>query len=191
MNTEIAIGDTIRRMSQTPPPDTGPHWGPPPPPAFRPPSRWPTFVTLTVALLGVAVGFVGWFRPVPHSNPPPPNPTYTAQQTADAKAKVCAAVVQFDRAVSVANALPRGNDPLVTDINSRQIFDVTSRHFFATLAEEPATPADLAATVREQASILEEVVIDYQDGLGISDPHVKPLVDASSAAADKIRELCK
>src|ERR1700759_1694786 len=145
-------------LSELPPSDPGQHCGPPPPTGFGRPSRWPTLVAIAIALIGVAVGFVGWFRSAPHNNQPPPKPTYTARQTADAKAKICAAVGKFDRAVSVANALPRGNDPLVTDINTRQIFDVTSRSFFATLAEEPAPPADLATAVRQQASILEEVV---------------------------------
>lgn len=186
-------------------PDPGQHWGPPPlaastsppntasapPMAFGRPPRWPTFTALAIALIALAVGVVGWFRPAPHNNQPPPKPAYTQQQIADAKAKVCAAVGKFDRAVSVGNALPRGSDALVAAINSRQIFDVFSRHLLATLAEEPATPADLATAVREEASTLEEVVIAYQDGLSNSDPELKPVLDASSAAADTIQQLCK
>ena len=155
------------------------------------PSRWPTFAALAIALIALGVGLAAWFRPVPHNNQPPPKPTYTQQQVADAKAKVCAAVGKFDRAVNVGNALPRGSDTLVAAINSRQIFDVFSRHLLATLAEEPATPADLATAVREEASTLEEVVIAYQDGLSNSDPELKPVLDASSAAADTIQQLCK
>jgi len=172
-------------------PGPGQHWAPPPPPAFHRPSRWPTFVTLAIALIGVAVGFVGWFRPVPHNNPPPPKPTYTAQQTADAKAKVCAVFGKLDRAVGVLKALPNGRDELVAAIDTRQVFDVFGRHLLATLTEEPATPTDLATAVREQATTLEEVVIGYQDGLGTSDPELRPVVDANSASADTIRQLCK
>jgi hypothetical protein len=185
-------------------PNPGQHWGPPPPAgsapvqtppvaptAFGRPSRWPTFAVLAIALIALAIGFVGWFRPVPHTSPPPSKPTYTEQQTADAKAKVCAAVEKFDRAVTVGNSLPRDSDTLVTAINSRQIFDVFSRHLLATLAEEPATPTDLANAVREEASTLEEVVIAYQDGLSNSDPELKPVLDASSAAANTIQKLCK
>ncbi|HME80348.1 MAG TPA: hypothetical protein VKI00_33195 [Mycobacterium sp.] len=155
------------------------------------PSRWPTFAALAIALIALGVGLAAWFRPVPHNNQPPPKPAYSQQQIADAKAKVCAAVGKFDRAVNVGNALPRGSDTLVAAINSRQIFDVFSRHLLATLAEEPATPADLATAVREEASTLEEVVIAYQDGLSNSDPELKPVLDASSAAADTIQQLCK
>lgn len=155
------------------------------------PSRWPTFAALAIALIALAVGLVGWFRPVPHNSQPPPKPTYTQQQIADAKAKVCAAFAKLDRAGGVNNALPRGSDPVVAAVNSRQIFDVFSRYLLATLAEEPATPADLAAAVREQARTLEEVVILDEEGFSNSDPELKPVVDANSASADTIRQLCK
>jgi hypothetical protein len=157
---------------------------------FGRPPRGPAFTALLIALIALAVGLVGWFRPVPHNNEPPPKPAYTQQQVADAKAKVCAAVGKLDRAVSVGNGLPKGNDPLVASINTRQIFDVFSRHLLATLAEEPATPADLATAVRKEADTLAEVVIGYEDGLGTSDPELKPVVDANSAAADTVRQLC-
>jgi hypothetical protein len=128
---------------------------------------------------------------VPHDNPPPPKPTYTAQQTADAKAKVCTAFAKLDRAAGVNNAVTRGSDPIAAAANSRQMFDVFSRYLSATLAEQPATPADLATAVREQASTLEEVVILDHEGFSNSDPELKPVVDANSASADTIRGLCK
>jgi len=186
------------------PPDSGQHWGPPPPagsyPSVQAPlqttalgraSRWPAFTALAIALIALAVGLVGWFRPTPHDNQPPSKPTYTAQQTADAKARVCAAFAKLDRAVDVLKALPSDGDPLAASIDTRQVFDVFSRYLLATLSEEPAVPADLATAVREQASTLEEVVIAYQDGFGTSDPEAKPLVDANSRSADTIRQLCK
>jgi hypothetical protein len=186
------------------PHNPGQHWGlptpagstsspqtPAPPVAFGRPARWPTFTALALALIALVVGLVGWFRPVPHNNQPPSKPTYTAQQTADAKAKVCAAFAKLDRAGGVNNALPRGSDPVVAAVNSRQIFDVFSRYLSATLAEEPATPSDLATAVREQATTLEQVVILDQEGFSNSDPELKPVVDANSASADTIRQLCK
>jgi hypothetical protein len=165
------------------PPGPGQHWGPPPsaltpPIGFGHPARWPGYAALTIALVALAVGVAAWFRPAKHDTQPPPNPTYTQQQIADAKAKVCAAVGKLDRAVSVGNAQPKGPDPLVASINT-------------TLAEEPATPADLAAAVRNEANTLAEVVIGYEDGLGTFDPELKPIVDANSAAADTVRQLCK
>jgi hypothetical protein len=186
-------------------PDPGQHWGTPAPagsaPSFQTPPaapmtfarqpRWPAFTALLIALIALAVGIASWFRPTPQNHQPPSKPTYTQQQVADAKAKVCGVVEKFNRAVSVNNALPRGNDPIVAAVNSRQIFDVFSRQLLATLAEEPATPADLATAVRELASTLEEAVIEYEDGFSNSDPEMRPTMDASSAAANTIQQLCK
>jgi hypothetical protein len=155
------------------------------------PARWPTFTSLLIALIALAVGIAAWFRPAPHNDQPPPKPAYTQQQIADAKAKVCTAFGNVDRAVGVANALPHGSDSLVAAINMRQVFDVGSRHLFATLAEEPATPADLESAVRKQASTLEEAVIDYQNGLSNSDPQMQPLVTANTETSNTIRQLCK
>ena len=181
-------------MSDLPPSDPGPHWGPPPPTAFGRPSRWPTFIAIAIALIGVAVGFVGWFRPTPHNNQPPPKPTYTAQQTADAKAKVCAAFGKVTRAVDVANRVPRGSDAtavLAAATTMRQAFDVGSRYLVVTLAEEPATPADLAVAIRKEATSLQEGVMGYLDGLTNSDPEMRPLVGANTEAVETIRGLCK
>ena len=180
--------------------DPGQRWGPPPlagpapsvaPMTFGRPARWPTFTALLISLIALAVGIAAWFRPTPPNDQPPPKPAYTQQQIADAKSKVCAAFAKLDRAGGVNNALPRGSDPVVAAVNSRQIFDVFSRYLSATLAEEPATPADLATAVRKQASTLEEVVILDQEGFSNSDPELKPVVDANSASADTIRQLCK
>lgn len=181
-------------MSELPPSVPSQHWGPPPPPAFGRPSRWPTFIAITIALIGVAVGFAGWFRPAPHNNQPPPKPTYTAQQTADAKAKVCAAFEKLERAVEVAKAAPHGNDTngtLAAATTMRQVFEVGSRYLSATLTEEPATSADLATAVRKEASSLLEGVMGYLDGLTDTDPQMRPLVDANTQAAETIRGLCK
>src|ERR1700754_5199485 len=87
----FALNDTIEAISDLParPPE---RLAPPPWPAAPPPHRrqWPIFAFLIVALLAtLGVAIVGWFRPLP-GNPPPP-PTYTAKQVADAKAQVCAA----------------------------------------------------------------------------------------------------
>jgi hypothetical protein len=188
-----------RGVSETPPgafpSDPGQHWGPAPraaqPATFGRPARWPAFTALVVAIIALAVGLIGLFRPAPRSNQTPPGPTYTAQQTADAKQKVCTAYGKLDRAVGVLNALPKSSDTLVTALNTRQVFDVFSRYLLETLSQEPATPADLAAAVRKEASSLEEAVIDYQDGYSNSDAEMRSAVEANTTAAETIRQLCK
>jgi len=159
--------------------------------AFHRPPRWPAFAALAVALIALAVSLVGWFRSEPHNNQPPPKASYTDQQIATAKANVCSAFGKLDRAVGVLKALPPDSDALVVAVNTRQVFDVGSRNLFTTLAEEPATPADLATAVHKHASSLGEAVIGYQDGLTNSDPGMRPLVDVNNATADTIRQLCK
>jgi hypothetical protein len=169
--------------------------GPPPWPQVAPPRplRWPTFVSLLIALVAIGLAIGCWVRPLPSNkaSSTPPAPSYTDQQTADAKARVCTAFGKVDRAVGVLNALPQGSDGVVAAINTRQVFDVGSRYLYATLAEEPATPSDLATAVHKEASTLEEAVIDYQDGLSNSDPEMRPLVNANTAASETIRRLCK
>jgi hypothetical protein len=158
------------------------------------PARWPTFTALAIALIALAVGVAAWFRATPHNNQPPPKPTYTQQQIADAKTNICTAFGKLERAVEVAKAVPRGDDAngqLAAATTIRQVFDVFSRYLLAKLAEEPATPADLATAIRKEANSLQEGVVGYLDGLTNSDPALRPLVDANSEAADTIQRLCK
>jgi len=137
------------------PADPGPPWGPPPPSAFKRPSRWPTFVAIAIGLIGVAVGFVGWFRPVPHSNPPPSTPVYTEQQTADAKASVCEAVQKARQAVEAAHSHAGSNDyltQLAAAAHNNAALDASSRYLLTKLAKEPATQPELATAVRNEAN---------------------------------------
>jgi hypothetical protein len=181
------------------PPDSGQHSGPPPPAAstvsaFGRPARWPTFIVLAIALVGMAVAFVGWFRPVPHNNQPPPKPTYSEQQIADAKAKVCAAFAKVDHALDISGARNSGGDPamqLAVAASGRQVLDAGSRYLLTKLAEEPATPPDLAIAVRQQADSFQELMIGYLDELANSAPEQQPTLKASDEATLTIRRLCK
>lgn len=210
MNTEMGNERYHRYMSSDMPPgafppDQGQHWHPSPPTPSAPPPPtppmafhrrpcWPAFAALAVALIALAVSLVGWFRSEPHNNQPPPKASYTDQQIATAKANVCSAFGKLERAVNVANAVPNGtdaNEQLATATSIRQVFDVFSRYLLAKLAQEPATPPDLATAVRKEASSLQEGVVGYLDGLNNSDPEMRPLVDANTEAAKTIRQLCK
>jgi hypothetical protein len=167
-----------------------------PPMAFRRPARWPTFTALAIALIGVAVGLVGWFRPAPHNDQAsaPPKPTYTDQQTADAKAHVCAAFERVHHAVDLAHTHVGSTDyttQLAAAALTHIALDAGSRYLLTELAEEPATPPDLSTAVRNEANAEQEALIGYLNGLPASDPEMQPALSASDVASATVRRLCK
>ncbi len=158
------------------------------------PARWPTFAALVIAFIALAVGLGAWFRSTPHNNQPPPKPAYTDQQVANAKANVCAAFGQVDRALGVAESLGGSNDTtavLAVATSTRQVLDFGGRYLSAHLNQEPATPTDLASAVRKQSDAYQKLMIGYLDGLHYGDSELQPAVSASEEATDTIRRLCK
>jgi hypothetical protein len=164
--------------------------------SFRRPARWPSFTALAIALIALAVGLVGWFRPVPHNDQTsaPSKPTYTDQQTADAKAHMCAAFGKVDHAQDVAGARGGSSDPtakLAVATSAREALDAGSRYLLTKLAEEPATPPELATAIRNQANSYQESLINYLNGLTNSDPDMQPVLKAADEATLTIRRLCR
>ena len=73
------------------------------------------FAFLLVAfLVTLGVAIVGWFRPVPAKQPAPP--TYSAQQVADAKTKVCAEYQRVHSAIKASTARDMGTDPTAQQV---------------------------------------------------------------------------
>jgi hypothetical protein len=144
-------------------------------------------VTL-LATLGVAI--VGWFRPVQPKPASPP--TYTAQQTADAKAKVCAAFDKVHQAVRGNFARDQGTDPnqkLLVAVTGQQALLAGSVLLQTTLAEEAATPSDLASGVRKLIDVFQSLTVDYLNGRG--SPEVDPSLRAGDEATLAIQGICK
>lgn len=166
---------------------------PPWPPAGPPPRRrqWPIFVVLLIGLLiTLAVAIVGWFRPVQPK--PPAAPTYSAQQVADAKAKVCAAHEQVHNAIKASTSRDRGNDPnaqLLFAINGQQAILAGSEYLRTTLSQQPATPSELAKTVQSLTDIFQQLVVEYQNNLPESEE--EPTVHSADDATLNIQRLCK
>ena len=163
---------------------------------FRRPARWPTFTALAIALIGVAVGLVGWFRPAPHNDQTsaPTKPVYTDKQTAGAKAQVCTAFGKVDHALALAYARDGGNDPtaqLAVATSVQLALDAGSRYLLTTLDQEPATSSELATAVRKQTDAYQKALIGFLDGLSVSDPDQQPTVKSSDEATLSIRRLCK
>jgi hypothetical protein len=186
-------------VSNLPPVPSTPLPPPPWPPGGSPaPTRrlsWPAFAALVIALVALGVAIGSWFRPAPNNKTPTAAPsavTYSGQQVADAKASICGAYQQVRKAGDVAGSRSGGTDPiamLAVATSSRQVFDVGSRYLSTKLAEQPATPSDLAAAVRKLASIYQQLAIDY---LAESpDSELDPLVRAGNEAHSTIEGLCK
>ncbi len=147
------------------------------------------FVMLVITLVAVGAAVAAWLRPIPQTPAAaPPKLTYSAQQVADAKSKVCAAYEKTHRAVDANATRNTGEDPtaqLVVKVNMRQIYVVSSAYLFTTLADEPATPPDLAINTRKLAHLLQDLVLD---GLA-SDPATP--YDEVNETSVTIEGLCK
>jgi hypothetical protein len=95
-----------------------------------------------LALLAIGVAIGSWFRPVPTSKPAP-GPTYTSQEIADAKSKVCTAFGKVHTAIQLTGARDRGPDyatQLASAVNARQALVAGSQYLSTILNDTPATP---------------------------------------------------
>jgi hypothetical protein len=149
-----------------------------------------------IALLGVGLAIGCWLRPPPSikTSPTPPAPSYTSQQTVDARAALCAAFEDVDHALVLAYARTGGSDPaaqLAVATSVQLALDAGSGYLSTTLAEEPATPPDFATAIRKQINAYQKAPIGFLGGLRVSDPTQKPRVSASDEATMTIRGLCK
>lgn len=186
--------------SSGPPPMAGPAgpfppsmppgpWSQPSPTPSRP-ARWQTWLTLVIAFvaLGVAVG--AWLRPAPAPGPSTEAaPTFSDEQVADAKAKVCAAYEKVRHAVEVNEPRNGGDDPnaqLLVAVNGRQIMVVGSAFLLTTLSDEPATPSELAKPVTELAELYQIITLN-----GLVGEWGETERNSAERAASMIRDLCK
>lgn len=155
------------------------------------------FASLTIALVAIGLAIGCWVRPVPGAKAPLPPAalTYTDQQVATAKSNVCDAFGKIDHALDLAGARAGANQEpamqLAVADNTRQVLDAGSRYLLTKLAEEPATPPDLANAVRKQASSFQELMVGFLDDIPNSDPVQQPVLKASDEATATIRQLCK
>ncbi len=145
-----------------PPAPPGPvaPWPPGAPMLVRRPSRWPSLVAVVIALIALGVGVAGWFRPMSKTDHPstPPAPTYTEQQIADAKANVCSAYKLSKDEVTLNTHRPNFDGDPVGSVASAALkrFSVYAAgdYLLDRLTAEPATPPDLATTVRSLANYM-------------------------------------
>jgi hypothetical protein len=75
---------------------------------------------------------------------------------------------------------------LLIAVNMRQVFMSSSVYMLKALAEEPAAPADLAATVKKRSDLFQVVTLD-----GLAGDRNDPAHDAANATGQTIQSLCK
>jgi hypothetical protein len=149
------------------------------------------FTVLVVALLvAVGVAVVGWLRP--GWAKAPATPTYSDQQVAAAKAKVCGAYDRVHHAVLANTGREGGTDPallLGVAANARIALFDSGIYLDKVLAQAPATPTDLADATRALASAYQELALDYMAEATESD--VQSASQVIEKTGSTVQEKCK
>jgi hypothetical protein len=161
----------------------------------RRPSQWLARILLVAALsviAGIAIG--AWFRPIPSNKPRPtePTPTYTNQQVADARTSVCAAYQKIHHMVVASSGRNFGDAPLAKQVVAEGgwiALDVGRDYLLTKLGEEPATPPDLAASIKKLANLYQTLAVDYMNGA--TDSELNPTLRAGDDVTATIDRLCK
>jgi hypothetical protein len=128
-------------------------------------SRWATLAALVLAVIATSVAVVGWFYP----NKSASAPTYSDQQTKDAKKHICEAFGIVERAVVKSSHLknPENGGPIgALSIATARNFAFYSGGAFLRdqVSQNPATPPDLAKSVNDLGTSLEELSIGALSG---------------------------
>ncbi len=147
-------------------------------------------VSLGIALVAAGIAIGAWFRPLP-KNDPPPAPTYSSQQVADAKSKVCAAYAKVHHAVLANTGRTGDSDPttqLALAANARIALFDSGEYLLKILAREPATPADLASAATKLADSYQELAVDYL--AEADDSKIQTSRDAIESSGSKLDKVC-
>lgn len=149
------------------------------------PPRWVAPAALVIAVIAVGVAIWTLVRA-------PGEPAVTAQQSDDAKARVCAAFDSVRKAVSVQTNVDLGPDVVAKEAvaaNARVATLGGSQYLLSRL--DPAAPADLADAVRSFANNLQDVGMAQLVGVPNTDPTMAARLSEAQAASVQIATLCK
>ena len=148
------------------------------------------FVMFLITLVAVGAAIAAWLRPIPdNTSATPPAPTYSEQQVSEAKSDVCAAYEKVHHAVNTNVQRTGGEDPtaqLAVAVNMRQVYVVGSAHLLTALADEPATPSELATAAHKVAKQFQALVLE-----GLSSDPTAPTVNEVNETGETIESLCK
>ncbi|WP_133251023.1 hypothetical protein [Mycobacterium montefiorense] len=145
-------------------------------------------IAIALVALGVAIG--SWLRPLPENKSTAPS--YTTQQVADAKLKVCAPFTKANNAVRAATARDKGSDyatQLASAVNVRQALLAASQSLTSTLNQEPAAPADIVSNTHSLADAYQALTIALI--ADATEPEKSPILHSGDEATSSLENLCK
>lgn len=155
-------------------------------------SRWVAPAALVIAVIAIGVAIWALVRSPDEPAPSPGEPAVNAQQSDDAKGRVCAAFDIVRRAVSMQTNIDMGPDPVAREAvaaNARLATLGGGEYLLSRL--DPATPPELANAVRSFANNLQDVGLNQLVGMPNTDPTVAALLNEAQAASTQITDMCK
>ena len=153
-------------------------------PASPTPSRWVAPAALLIAEIAIGVAIWALVRT-------PGEAAVNAQQSDDAKARVCVAFDMVRKAVSVRTNADLGPDPVAKAGGSQRPFGDTWRRRISTSRLDGATAPELADAVRSFANNLEDIGMNQLVGVPNTDPTVAARLSEAQAASRQIADICK
>jgi hypothetical protein len=182
-------------VSNLPPPSSAqpslPPWPPQGPPVQKRPTKWAAIAALAISVLAIGVAIGSWFRPMP-TNKPAIGPTYTSQEVADAKSKVCTAFDKAHKAIQLTGARDRGQDyatQLASAVNARQALVAGSEYLSTTLSDAPATPPNIAKEIRNLTNVYQLLTVQLL--AEAPDSEINASVSSGDTATSTLENLCR
>lgn len=172
---------------------TEPEVGPSPEETRRPrrwwrSSRWAGIAALAMAMIATAVAITAWLRPAEGASP-----TFTDQQTTQAKSAVCSAYTAVHNGAVKNTHLtdPSAHDAvgqLAIAANARLALLGGGAYLHDRVTSQPATPADLAQAVNSIGNTLEQLGVGYLEAA----PSIvlDPLRHELDSQVEQVNSLC-
>jgi hypothetical protein len=155
-------------------------------------SRWVAPAALVIAVIAIGVAIWALVRSPGEPARSSGEPAVNAQQSGDAKGRVCAAFDMVRKAVSMQTNANLGADPVAREAvaaNARLATLGGGEYLLSRL--DPATPPELADAVRSFANNLQEIGMNQLVGMPNTDPTVAALLNQAQTASTRITDMCK
>jgi hypothetical protein len=155
--------------------------------------KWIAPAALVIALVGTGLAAWSLLRPTPGPQiVAVATPAATAEQSADAKVKVCNAFNTVRTAVQLQTHSDPGSDPIAQQAvaaNARLSILGGGSYLLAQL--DPATPSDLADAARSFAGTLQAIAMNTLAGVPNDEPTQAARLRDGETDSNKVADLCK